>query len=138
MRFIGLSLLLLAGAFILNGCQIEAEPIDYFLTLRWTAPADDWNNPGVGSVELYDIRFNTEQITNTNWDACIQIPNSIVPQHAGLDEVFITTLLLEPATTYYFAIKSQDDAGNWSMNVSNNTTRTTPDILPPGDITDLR
>jgi len=89
------------------------------MAVSWTAPADD----GTGeSVVEYDLRRSTSLITAANFGSAtrITIPN---PQVSGHPECQVVTGLTA-CTTYYFAIKSRDEAGNWSgiSNVPNATT----------------
>ena len=84
------------------------------ITLHWTAPGDDGN---YGCATGYDIRYvlysygqiNTEQ----KWQNAIQVDGEPVPSSAGHAEFMVVTGL-ELNTSYYFAIKSYDEAGNFS------------------------
>jgi hypothetical protein len=84
------------------------------LTLTWTAPGDDGNN---GTAAEYDIRYATSNIDNATWEFAIQASGEPAPEPAGSNETFVVGGLA-PATTYYFALKTGDDAGNWA-NLSN-------------------
>jgi len=84
------------------------------LTLTWTAPGDDGNN---GTAAEYDIRYATSNIDNETWEFAIQATGEPAPRPAGSNETFVVGGLT-PATTYYFALKTGDDAGNWA-NLSN-------------------
>ncbi len=105
------------------------------VTLEWTAPADNYEL----GLSLYDIRYSTSFIDESNWadaDQCDDEPN---PQAAGSIETFIVNDLL-PSTHYYFALKSADLASNWS-DISNCVDVTTPayyDDTPPAHVTDLQ
>ena len=79
-------------------------------TLTWTAPGDDGNS---GQADRYDIRYATFLITDANWGSCTVVPNPPAPSIAGEQETFIVTGL-NSSTTYYFAIKTADEADNWS------------------------
>jgi len=90
-------------------------------TLTWTASGDDGNN---GRAVRYDLRYSTSPISNdTNFEAAIAAAGLPAPQSAGGPETFVL-LELQPATTYYFAIKAFDDTGNPSQ-VSNLASITT-------------
>ncbi len=90
------------------------------ITITWTAPGDD----GIeGTASQYDIRYSTSTITEANWDQASQVTGEPSPQPAGSQESFTVTEL-EPNTTYYFAIKTVDEALNWS-GLSNNASGTT-------------
>jgi len=84
------------------------------LTLTWTAPGDDGNN---GTAAEYDIRYATSNIDNETWGFATQVSGEPAPKPAGSNETFVVGGL-SPATTYYFAVKAVDDAGNWA-NLSN-------------------
>jgi hypothetical protein len=84
------------------------------LTLTWTAPGDDGNN---GTAAEYDIRYATSNIDNATWEFAIQASGEPAPKPAGSNETFVVGGLAS-ATTYYFALKTGDDAGNWA-NLSN-------------------
>ncbi len=84
------------------------------LTLTWTSPGDDGNN---GTAAEYDIRYATSNIDNETWGFATQVSDEPAPGPAGSNETFVVGGLT-PATTYYFALKTGDDAGNWA-NLSN-------------------
>ena len=84
------------------------------LTLTWTAPGDDGNN---GTAAEYDIRYATSNIDNETWGFAIQASGEPAPRPAGSNETFVVGGLAA-ATTYYFALKTIDDAGN-RANLSN-------------------
>ncbi|MDH5179034.1 MAG: right-handed parallel beta-helix repeat-containing protein [Gammaproteobacteria bacterium] len=79
-------------------------------TLTWTAPGDDGTS---GTANRYDIRYSTTIITAGNWAGAIPVNNTPSPQVPGSLEQ-ITVPGLSPNTTYYFAIKTADEAGNVS------------------------
>jgi len=83
------------------------------VTLHWTAPGDDGD---IGQSSIYDMRCSTEKYgadTAAWWDAAEPCPGIQLPSQSGTTESF-TVLGLESDSTYYFAIKAADDAGNWS------------------------
>ena len=84
------------------------------ITLTWTAPGDDNN---LGNAFLYDIRYSTKPITKENWDEAIRCEGEPVPQLAGNNEIYVISGLT-PGTTYYFAIKTNDDV-RYLSNLSN-------------------
>jgi hypothetical protein len=90
------------------------------LTLTWTAPGDDGNN---GTATEYDIRYATANIDNETWEFAIQASGEPAPGPAGSNETFVVDGLAA-ATTYYFALKTIDNAGNWA-NLSNIASGTT-------------
>ncbi len=89
-------------------------------TLTWTAPGNDGSS---GKSSTYDLRYSTSPITTANFDSATKIDHLPSPQTSGASETFEVTGL-NPSTTYYFAIKSADEAPNWS-DVSNVITLTT-------------
>jgi hypothetical protein len=79
-------------------------------TLTWTAPGDDGAS---GTASQYDVRYSTATITDENFAAATQATNIPKPNSAGTTEVFTVTGLQEQ-TEYFFALKTKDDASNWS------------------------
>ncbi len=88
--------------------------------LLWTAPGDDG---GEGTASVYDLRYHTAEITAGTWDGATPAGGVPVPQPSGTPETFALAGL-NPNTTYHFALKARDDAGNWSA-VSNSVAGTT-------------
>jgi hypothetical protein len=80
------------------------------VTLTWTAPGDDQH---LGRAAAYDVRYSPYPIDATNFVIARRAFMLAPPQAAGTQEYFTIGSLL-PLQTYYFAIKSVDDAGNWS------------------------
>jgi len=96
------------------------------VTFGWTAPGDDGED---GRASAYDIRYSTSVITAQSWDAATQATGEPYPQEAGAVETF-TIAGLGPAETYYFALKTVDESGNYSAmsNVFSATTSLTLDV----------
>ncbi|MDF1780563.1 MAG: fibronectin type III domain-containing protein [Alcanivoracaceae bacterium] len=88
--------------------------------LNWTAPGDDDNS---GTASSYDIRFANVVITNGNWNGITQAVGESNPGAAG-DAQSFTINGLNANSQYFFAIKTQDKAGNESIlsNVVSGTT----------------
>jgi hypothetical protein len=124
---------------------IEAGGLPFFsvnatsVTLRWTAPGDDWNE---GQAWQYDLRFSTTPITGTDsltwWNAsktivCTGLPR---PGEPGTPDSFVVGGLV-PGRTYYFVLRTSDEIPNWSFfsNVALVTTSSVPDTSLPGDDT---
>ncbi len=103
------------------------------VTLTWTAPGDDGDE---GTATLYDIRYSTSPIDESNWDDATQVEDEPAPQSAGSAESFTVTGLY-PSTTYYFAIKTADEVPNWSTisNVVSVSTAAEQDV--PANVADL-
>jgi hypothetical protein len=115
---------------------LTGAPTDTSITLQWTAPGDDGN---YGTAAQYDIRYSSLPIDAANWTAAIQITGEPTPSPAGTVQSYMVRGLM-PSTAYYFAMKTVDDAGNWSAlsNVVSETTEQPQDLIPPGTIADLR
>ena len=92
------------------------------MTLQWTAPGDDGN---VGRATRYEIRYSPVRITVANYAQATAVIGVPVPMGAGTHESLNITGL--PAGTLFLALRTVDEAGNWSA-ISNIAT-------PPGQIT---
>jgi formylglycine-generating enzyme required for sulfatase activity/chitodextrinase len=79
--------------------------------LRWHAPGDDAFE---GLAQEYAVRYDTTAITEARWDSCAAAANPPIPAASGAAESFDVTGLA-PDTGYFFAVKTEDDAGNWSQ-----------------------
>ena len=79
-------------------------------TLTWTAPGDDGN---VGTAAEYDIRYATYPITDSNWMVATQVADEPIPDTAGTTQSYTFPDSLEGGT-HYAAIKTRDEAFNWS------------------------
>jgi chitodextrinase len=116
------------------------------MAVSWTAPGDD----GTGQTATkYDLRYSTSQITDANFSSATFVTSTPPPHAAGFPECQLITGLTE-CTTYYFAIKTMDEAGNWSA-ISNLPSATTecdinftascptlaPDNVAPGNVSNL-
>ncbi|NTW22944.1 hypothetical protein HGA34_05425 [Candidatus Falkowbacteria bacterium] len=80
--------------------------------LNWLAPGDDG---AFGTASSYDLRYATTTIDDANWNNAdvFHSTGEPTPAPAATDEAMIQGGLL-PNTTYYFAIKTTDNAGNIS------------------------
>ena len=74
--------------------------------IGWTAPGDDCNT---GTATSYDLRYSTSPITEGNFASATSISTGS-PQAAGSTEC-VELSGLSCNTTYYFALKTTDDAG---------------------------
>jgi len=104
-----LAVLVLTLAFAPAVARAQGAPADT-VTLAWTAPGDDGQ---VGTASVYDIRLSTAPIDDANWSAAAVVSNPPTPQPAGTRQSVVVRGL-NYGTTYYFAIKTADEAGNWS------------------------
>ena len=95
------------------------------ITLEWTAPGDDENE---GTAKSYDLRYTTVGaiISNMDFSSATQVSGVPVPQIAGSTETF-TVAGLNMGTTYYFALKTEDEAENISE-LSNSLSAKTLDL----------
>ncbi len=88
--------------------------------LSWTAPGNDGN---LGKATGYDVRYSTSPITEANWATATQSEDELAQKEPGLAMKFQVNQL-ETNATYYFAVKTYDDAGNYSA-LSNVVSATT-------------
>ena len=97
--------------------------------LNWTAAGDD---SITGTASQYDLRYSTALITAANFAGATVVSGEPTPGAAGSSQSHTVTGL-QPATTYWFALKSADDVGNWSLisNVVSKTTSAAPDVTRP-------
>ncbi len=104
------------------------------IDLAWTAPGDDGS---VGTATSYDVRYSTSTITELNWASATEATGEPTPSAAGSSES-MTVSGLTADTTYYFAIKSSDEAPNES-DISNAPSLATlaGNNDPPSTITNL-
>jgi hypothetical protein len=123
--------LFLAAALVKAG-PVFAQVTPSSVTLTWTAPGDD---SLIGNATRYDIRYSLAPITAANFSSATAAASPPTPLASGSTQSFNVTGL-QAATTYYFAIKTQDDAGNWSgiSNVVSKTTLVAPDVTRPAPI----
>ena len=79
--------------------------------LTWSAPGDDSLS---GRASRFDLRYSNQMITPGNFSqagAAVNLPSPGAPgtiQSARIDG-------LQSGQTYFFAIKSADEASNWSV-----------------------
>ena len=93
----------------------------YSAAVSWTAPGDDGNS---GQAEEFDLRYSTSAIsTDAQFESASQVGWEPPP---GSDGTYHCIELdnLTSCTTYYFAIKTTDESGNWS-GLSNGASGTT-------------
>ena len=79
-------------------------------TLYWTAPGDD---SLIGCATAYDIRYSLSPITTANFLLATKVLGVPAPKVPGSAESFLITNLVADSG-YYYAIKTADEAANWS------------------------
>jgi hypothetical protein len=120
-----------APAAILN---LVATPFaDHTVRLEWTAPGDDGL---IGMATSYDLRWSTDPIDESNFDQATPVPAPPVPGLAGVAQLYMVEGL-QAGTSFYFAIKTRDDAGNVSEIGTSQGSTFALDGRPPSPITDL-
>ncbi len=103
-----------------------SDPSHTSARASWTAPGGDGNS---GTATAYDLRYATTNIvTEDDFNNATPVPNAPTPSPAGTPESMIV-LDLQPSTTYFFALRAEDAAGNKSA-ISNVATVTTE----PGEL----
>ena len=92
---------------------ITIASTSHSVTLQWTAPHDYRDDHSNGMIDEYDLRASYDSITSQNFASAHEIDSVTSPAPAGLIQQCEVDNL-EPDSTYYFAMKSRDDKGNWS------------------------
>jgi len=115
--------------------DLVAEPGGYDrMDLSWTAPGDDgW----VGTATKYIIRYATYIINAGNFEAVPDVKERSVTVSGGSSDSESVTGLMA-YTTYYFAIKTEDEIGNVSGISNIVSAETGKDSLPPGEPVGIR
>jgi hypothetical protein len=78
--------------------------------IQWTAPGDD---SLTGRATSYDLRHSGAPITAANFSSATRLLGIPAPALPGTPESFVISGLLD-GTPVYLAIKTADEAGNWS------------------------
>lgn len=99
------------------------------IEVSWSSPADDDIS---GVTASFDLRFSTSPITGTNFDAASEVTGEPNPDVEGTPHTLLVTGLTED-TTYFFAVRTTDIAGNVSeiSNVASLATLAPPPPPPP-------
>ncbi len=105
---------------------------DSTATLTWTAVGDD---SLAGTATSYQVRYSTAPITVANFGSATVVANPPAPAAAGTAQSVVVRGLGRQVT-YYFALRTVDEAGNTSA-LSNVPSATTPDTMPPSAIRTL-
>jgi len=88
----------------------DSQSLTSLVTLSWTAPGDDGL---VGRATRYDLRYSKSPITTANFAQATVVVGVPLPGPAGFTEHYAVGGL-NSGSTYYFAIKTVDESGNWS------------------------
>src|SRR6185369_16536688 len=82
-----------------------------------------------GLAWTYDLRYSLWPIDESNFSSALQAIGAPLPRPAGTSQTF-TVAGLYSGLKYYFALKTRDDAGNWSAisNVTMKMATTTVDV----------
>lgn len=103
---------LIAAALAAAGMLVSAGPIAAaVVTLMWTAPGDD---AMIGIASLYDLRYSRDPLTPENFASGTEPQDLPLPLPAGQLQVVTVRDLVE-GEVYYFALKTADERGNWSV-----------------------
>src|SRR5512140_424691 len=101
---------------------------DNSVALQWTAAGDDGTT---GTAASYELRYRQGSgcpVIDANFDSGTLVPDVAAPQAAGAAEQKMVTGL-SSGTTYCFALRVKDEAGNSALSASLEVT--TPDTVPP-------
>ena len=100
-------------------------------TLQWTAPGDDGED---GQAFRYDLRYSLKPISAENFMYATPVSGLPRPARSGTHQS-VTVAGLAANTEYYFALKSVDDAGNWSglsnVAIRSGSSSTSAPLPPP-------
>ncbi len=127
-RVISLPLVLVALIGFLSASGALAQVTPTSITVSWLSPGDDSLS---GTAAGYDIRYSLSPLNASNWGTAVQVAGEPIPKPAGNAESFTVTGL-NPGVTYHIAVKTVDEAGNWSA-ISNIVTATTSLVLDADD-----
>ena len=111
----------------------RAQVTETSVTLAWTAPGDD---SLTGQAARYDLRWSLTPITTlAGFAQATAAANVAPPRPAGSSES-ATVVGLTPATSYWFAVRTLDGAGNESglSNPVSATTLTSTDVQRPAPL----
>ncbi|MDG0810117.1 fibronectin type III domain-containing protein [Cohnella rhizosphaerae] len=106
--------------------------------LTWTAPGNDGT---AGMAEGYEVRYATSPITTeAQWSAATQAEDELAQKSPGQTMKYQVNQL-QTGVTYYFAVKTYDDGGNYgglSNPVSATTVTPTPDSVTVASLSQLQ
>ncbi len=99
------------------------------LWLAWTAPSDPGN---ANAAATYDVRYSTQAITSNNWASATPVAAPFVYPCAGGGNQTLEVANLSANSTYYFAMRSTDIAGNVSELSNAAQGQTLASVFSPG------
>lgn len=109
-------------------------PYPRSIKVSWNAPGDD-NNDADTTPYVYDLRYSTVSGTGANAASDYTSTSNYAGnlpaayKQGSLSEAIIQNL--NPGTTYYFSLKSQDTTGTWSGASAEASAQPTTDTTPP-------
>lgn len=117
----------------------KADSYEMFVT--WTAPGDDTTATGewIGTCENYDMRYalnDSMPLINDYWN-CARILDVPAPLEVGTSQEHSFQIEVSPGDILYIAIKSEDEANQWS-GISNILQKIFDDDTNPERIDDFR
>lgn len=130
---LALGLVLLALGAVLAPRRAHAQITETSIGLAWTAPGDDSLS---GQSTRYDLRRSrTAIVTLADFQLATPVNGTPTPAPAGSAQSAVATGL-QPNTRYWFALRTQDDAGNWSglSNIVSATTAVSSDVERPAEV----
>ncbi|MBE0502631.1 MAG: CxxxxCH/CxxCH domain-containing protein [Desulfuromonadales bacterium] len=83
------------------------------INVSWTSPGDDANVANT-TVHRYDMRYGTSSAIASDFGRTDNYAGGLPLAYAQGTLQDVTIDNLTPGTTYYFSLRSQDVAGNWS------------------------
>lgn len=108
---------------------VIVDSTSYGAVLTWTAPGDDGS---VGMATRYNVKRDTVEITDANWNTAVSCSGIPIPSAAGeMDSMRVTGL--KSNTHYYFGVRASDEQNNWS-DVSVNDDVTTEAVAVIADL----
>ena len=111
----------------------RAQVTETSVTLTWTAPGDDSLS---GQATRYDLRWSRTPISSlSDFALATPVPGTPLPVMAGGSQS-ATVTGLTPSTSYWFALRTEDESGNVSAlsNVLSATTLVSTDVQRPARV----
>jgi FlgD Ig-like domain len=99
-----------AVVLVMTACVAAASSPAVSVTLQWTTPGDDGMT---GRATRYDMRYSMIPITELNFATSTVVSGLPSPAGAGTTQTFTATNV-PGDVALFFAMKTVDEAGNWS------------------------